>query len=92
MVGISRIQYTTDGQAFIVKREIKEARLKNPNYDILKQWFHCDTVIRNGDMLFFCNKIEYVEFEEVTEDSELINALKEVKKPKKVNKKKKITK
>ena len=67
MVGISRIQHTTDGQAFIVKREIKESRLKNPNYDILKQWFHCDTIIRNDGILFFCNKIEDVEFEEIIE-------------------------
>ena len=67
MVGISRIQYTTDGQAFVVKREIKESRLKNPDFAILKQLFHCDTVIRNEGMLYFCNKIEDVEFQEIIE-------------------------
>ena len=69
MVGIDRIQYTKDGQALIVKREIRESQLKNPNYDLLKQWFHCDTVIRNDGMLLFCNKIEYIEFEEINENN-----------------------
>ena len=87
MVGISKIQYTTNGEAFIVKREINEKRLKNPDYTILKEYFHCDTVIRNDGKLFFCNKIEYVDFEEVTEDTELISALKKVKKKKKKKKK-----
>jgi len=67
MVGISKIQYTTNGEAFIVKREIPEGQLKNPDYNILKQLFHCDTVIRNDGKLFFCNKIEDVECEEINE-------------------------
>ena len=67
MVGISKIQYTTNGEAFIVKREIPEKQLKNPDYNILKQWFHCDTIIRNDGKLFFCNRIEDIQYEEIYE-------------------------
>ena len=61
MVGISYIRYTQDGNAFVIKREIPEQQLKNPDYNLLKQWFHCDTIIRNNGKLYFCNKIEDAE-------------------------------
>jgi protein associated with RNAse G/E len=67
VVGISKVQYTTDGEAFIIKREIKESQLKNPDYRLLKQWFHCDTVIRNDGKVYFCNHIKYIDFEEIIE-------------------------
>ena len=68
MVGISYYTTTSDGESYIVKREIREDRFKRPpNIDILRQWFHCDVVLRNQGVLYFCNRIESVEFEEVVE-------------------------
>tara|TARA_R110000787_G_scaffold55932_3_gene128764 strand:+ start:439 stop:705 length:267 start_codon:yes stop_codon:yes gene_type:complete len=87
MVGIKRVRYTTQGEAYIISREIRAAQLKNPDYSILKEYFHCDSIIQNDGKLFFCNKIDYVKFEEVTEDTELIDALNSIRKTKKVKKK-----
>ena len=59
------IIWTKNSEAYYVKRIIPENRLKNPNMDILKKWFNCDTVLRNGDRLFFCNHIKCVDYEEL---------------------------
>jgi hypothetical protein len=32
---------------------------------ILKQLFHCDTVLRSDGMLYFCNHIKSIEYEEI---------------------------
>jgi len=61
----NEIIYTKNGEAYQVKRKIPEHQLKNPDMTILKQFFHCDTVLRNGDILYFCNHIKFVEYEEV---------------------------
>jgi hypothetical protein len=53
----------TGKDLFILKRVIRESRLKNPDMGILKKFFHCDTVLRNDGRLFFCNKIKEVECE-----------------------------
>ncbi len=58
MIGVSYIQYTNGGEAYVIKRVIPEAQLKNPDMKILKQWFHCDTVLRAEGNFYFCNKIE----------------------------------
>jgi len=59
------IIHTKNGEAYQVKRIISEGRLKNPDMGILKQFFHCDTVLRNNGKLFFCNNIKSIEYEEV---------------------------
>ena len=61
MVGISYIRYTQDGNAFVIKREIPEGQLKAPDMGLLKQWFNCDTVLRNDGKLYFCDKIQDAE-------------------------------
>ena len=68
MVGTSYYTTTSDGKAYTVKRQIREDRFKRPpDIEILRQWFHCDVVLRNQGTLYFCNNVEYVEFEEVIE-------------------------
>ena len=58
--------YGHDGEAYIVKREFYEGRFKRPpNIELLRQWFHCDVVIRNQGKLYFCDRIDSVEFEEI---------------------------
>ena len=60
-----KIIYTKNGEAYQVKRIIPENQLKNPDMGILKQFFHCDTTLRNDGKFFFCNHIKCVEYEEV---------------------------
>ena len=55
----------TGEDLFVVKRAIRESRLKNPDMSILKKFFHCDTVLRNDGRLFFCNKIKEVKYEQL---------------------------
>ena len=40
--------------------------LKNPDISVLKQLFHCDTLLRKQGMLYFCRLIEEIEFEDIT--------------------------
>jgi len=60
-----QIIYANGGEMYIVKRVIREHQLKNPDMKILKQWFHCDTVLRNEGKLYFCNHIKSIEYEEI---------------------------
>lgn len=59
------IIYTKNGEMYKLVRAIPESRLKNPDMSILKQHFYCDTVLRNGDVLYFCNHIKSIEYEEL---------------------------
>ncbi len=59
------IIHTGNGEAYQIKRVIPEHQLKNPDMGILKQFFHCDTVLRNEGKLYFCNHIKSIEYEEV---------------------------
>ena len=44
---------TPNGEMYWVKRRIRESHLRNPDMSILKKFFRCDTILRNGDMLYF---------------------------------------
>ncbi len=59
------IIHTKDDELYIVKRRISETQLKNPDMKILKQLFHCDTVLRNGGKFYFCNHIKSIDYEEL---------------------------
>tara|TARA_Y100000401_G_C8296359_1_gene211536 strand:+ start:280 stop:474 length:195 start_codon:yes stop_codon:yes gene_type:complete len=59
------IIYTKNGEMYILVRTIPEQQLKNPDMGILKQFFHCDTVLRNENLLYFCNHIKSIEYEEL---------------------------
>ena len=47
-------------------RVIKEGRLKNPNMEILREYFNCDSLLRKQGKLYFCRLIEEIEYEDIT--------------------------
>lgn len=59
------IIYADNDEAYEIKRVIPEHQLKNPDMSILKQLFHCDTVLRKQGKLYFCNHIKSIEYEEL---------------------------
>tara|TARA_R100000900_G_scaffold100602_1_gene77942 strand:+ start:761 stop:952 length:192 start_codon:yes stop_codon:yes gene_type:complete len=62
---VKEIIWPRNGEAYQVVRIIPESQLKNPDMEILKRFFHCDTVLRNGDKLYFCNHIPCIPYEEI---------------------------
>jgi hypothetical protein len=56
---------TANGNLYQLIRTIKENRLKNPNMEDLKKYFHCDTLLRKQGVLYFCRLIEEIEYEEI---------------------------
>ena len=57
---------SANGNLYQLVRIIKESRLKNPDMEILKKYFYCDTLLRKQGKLYFCRLIEEIEFEEIT--------------------------
>ena len=57
---MKEIIYTKD-KAYQIIRVIRESRIKNPDMEILKQYFNCDKLLRKQGMLYFCRLIEEVE-------------------------------
>jgi len=64
-VKYKEIIYTKNDEVYEMKRVITEGQLKNPDMKILKQLFHCDTVLRSNGMLYFCNHIKSINYEEI---------------------------
>lgn len=48
---------------FILYRQINET--PKINTEILKQYWHCDTVLKKEGILYFCNEIPAIEFKEI---------------------------
>ena len=57
---MKNIVYNKD-KAYQVIRILKENSLKNPDMEILKEYFLCDTLLRKQDKLYFCRLIEEAE-------------------------------
>ena len=57
---MKEIIYVND-KAYQLIRVIRESRLKNPDMEILKQYFNCDKFLRKQGMLYFCRLIKEVE-------------------------------
>ena len=57
---------SANGNLYQLVRIIKQSRLKNPDMEILKKYFYCDTLLRKQGKLYFCRLIEEIEFEEIT--------------------------
>ena len=53
-------------KAYQLVRVLKEDSLKNPDISVLKQLYHCDTLLRKQGLLYFCRLIEEIEYEEIT--------------------------
>ena len=58
------IIYTKD-KAYQLVRTLKESSLKNPDMEILKEYFLCDTLLRKQGLLYFCRLIKEIEYDEV---------------------------
>ena len=63
---MKEIIYTND-KAYQLVRVLKEDQLKNPDMEILKEYFLCDTLLRKQSRLYFCRIIEEIEYEEINE-------------------------
>jgi len=57
---MKEIIYAND-KAYQLVRVIREDRLKNPDMEILKEYFNCDKLLRKQGMLYFCRLIKEVE-------------------------------
>ena len=66
--GMSKMKeiITANGNMYQVIRMLKENQLNNPDMEILKKYFYCDTLLRKAGILYFCRLIEEVEYEEIT--------------------------
>ena len=62
---MKEIIYTND-KAYQLVRVLKEDRLKNPDMEILKEYFLCDKVLKRQGRLYFCRLIEEIEYETIT--------------------------
>ena len=57
---MKQIIYNGD-KAYQLIRVLKENSLNNPDISVLKQLFHCDTLLRKQGLLYFCRLIEEAE-------------------------------
>ena len=57
---MKQIIYSND-KAYQLVRVLKEDSLKNPDISVLKQLYHCDTLLRKQGLLYFCRLIEEAE-------------------------------
>ena len=58
------IIYTKDKACQLV-RKLRESSLKNPDTEVLREYFRCDTVLRRQGELYFCRLIEEIEYDEI---------------------------
>ena len=58
----------TKGKTYQLVRVLKESSLKNPDMEILKEYFLCDTLLRKQGLLYFCRLIEDIEYEEISDN------------------------
>ena len=58
-----------NGKMFQVKRKFKENRIKYKDVEngvnILKQYYHCDTMFKAQNLIWLCNEIKDTEYEEI---------------------------
>ena len=55
----------TKGKAYQLVRALKESSLKEPDMEILKEYFLCDKLLRKQGLLYFCRLIEEIEYDEI---------------------------
>ena len=53
---------------FLLYRKIKETHKLSKNTELLKTYFHCDTVLKKDGIFYFCNEVQDIEFEEILEN------------------------
>ena len=52
---------------FLLYRTIKETKKVDAN--LLKKYWHCDTVLKKENTFYFCNEIKSINYEEIRNDS-----------------------
>ena len=57
---MKEIIYAND-KIYQLVRVIREDRLKNPDMEILKEYFNCDKLLRKQGRLYLCRLIEEAE-------------------------------
>ena len=62
---MKEIIYAND-KVYQLVRVLKEDQLKNPDMEILKEYFLCDKLLRKQGRLYFCRLIEEIEYETIT--------------------------
>ena len=55
-----------NNKVYQLVRVITESRLKNPDMEILRKYFNCDSLLRKQGKLYFCRLIEEIEYENIT--------------------------
>ena len=50
-------------RTFLLYRTVKVTDKIEPN--ILKQYWHCDTVLKKENLYYFCNEIKEINYEEI---------------------------
>ena len=50
---------------FLLYRTVKETPKISSNTELIKKYFHCDTVLKKDGLFYFCNENPYIEFEEI---------------------------
>ena len=58
------IIYTKDKVCQLV-RKLRESSLKNPDTEVLREYFRYDTVLRKQGELYFCRLIKEIEYETI---------------------------
>ena len=56
------------GKLFQVVKKFKQERINLEVEDgvkILKQYFHCDTIFKAQNLIWLCNEVKDIEYEEV---------------------------
>jgi hypothetical protein len=52
-------------------RTIKQNEKVDAN--LLKKYWHCDTVLKKENIYYFCNEIKEIDYEEIRNDSSTTN-------------------
>ncbi len=52
---------------FLLYRTLKETEKVDAN--LLKKFWHCDTVLKRENIFYFCNEIKSIDYEEIRNDS-----------------------
>ena len=67
LVAMKEVVYTND-KAYQLVRVLKEDQLKNPDMEILKEYFLCDKLLRKQGRLYFCRLIKEIEYDEISDN------------------------
>jgi hypothetical protein len=60
----------------ILHQVYRKVKLKQEDKNFineLKEYWHCDTVLKNNDEFYFCRKIDDIEFEEINNEQLIEN-------------------